>query len=73
MKWRFYVGTPPRLVGPDSPYAANNSVTIMNLVTRKCLAIAPTAAFTTGVLLRQYPCGGPDPRRHWRLRGVVVP
>ena len=73
MKWRFYVGTPPRLVGPDSPYATTNAVSIMNLATRKCLGIAPTAAFVTGVLLRQYPCGGPDPRRRWRMRTVVVP
>jgi hypothetical protein len=72
MTWRFYIGWPPRLVGGDSSYATSNLVTIMNVGTRKCIGIAPTATFVSGVLLRQYACG-PDMRRRWRWRSVVVP
>ena len=70
--WRFYVGWPLRLVGPDSPYTATNLVAIVNVLSRKCMGIAPTAPFVSGVLLRQYPCG-PGPRVRWRLRSVVIP
>jgi hypothetical protein len=70
--WRFYVGWPRRLVGPDSPYVATNLVTIMNVLSRKCIGIAPTAQFVSGVLLRQYPCS-PASRMRWRLRAVTIP
>jgi hypothetical protein len=70
--WQFYIGWPPKLVSPYSPYLATNMAGIRNTGTGKCLSISPAEQAAAFIRLRQYPCS-PDDKRRWRVQHFVLP